>query len=278
MQDNRNTQPSLCGDGRGMLCIDTKRILDACRDRDCFEDVRVYLTSLGEEILAQATNIRTKSAKILWAYVGVNDVPFNDGFYQVTVRYYIELTFEACLAIGRTQCFSGLAIVEKDVVLFGGEGNITSYSSSPTSGYCDVGSTTTVSTNLPTAVVDTVEPVVLSTKVQDCGCCSCPNVCECVEIPDCVKCCCSGNYLNSDSGLHILVSLGLFSIIRIERPAQILIQGSDYCIPDKECLQATNNDNPCELFRSIAFPTSRFRGNTVPQTEIGARGGCGCSK
>ena len=278
MQENRSSQPSLCQDSRGMLCIDTKRILDACRDRDCFEDVRVYLTSGGQEVLAAANNIRTKSAKILWAYVGVNDVPFNCGFYQVTVRYYIELTFEACLAIGRSQGFTGLAIVEKDVVLFGGEGNITSYTSSPAASYCDVGGAGTVSTNLPVAVVDTVEPVVLSTKVQECGCCSCPCVCECIELPECVRCCCDSNYLNTQDGLHILVSLGLFSIIRIERPAQILIQGSDYCIPDKECLQATNNDSPCDLFRTIAFPTARFRGNNTPQNDMPQRSNCGCSK
>ena len=279
MQDNRNSQPCLSGDTRGMLCIDTKRILDACRDRDCFEDVRVYLTRCGEEILQQSTNIRTKSAKILWAYVGVSDIPFNTGFYQITVRYYIELTFEACVAIGRSQSFTGLAIVEKDVVLYGGEGNITSYSSSLTTGYCDFGNGSIVSNNLPTAVVETVEPVVLSTRVQECGCaCSC-NCCECIEIPECVRCCCNDSFVNSSDGLQILVSLGIFSVIRIERPAQILIQGTDYCVPDKECMQATNNDNPCDLFRTIAFPTSRFKGNMTPNIDVSPRGnGCGCQK
>ena len=97
MQDNKNAtfgagQLTGCN---GTVCIDTKRVLDCCRDRDCFEDTRVYLTPVGEEILASATNVRTRSAKLLWAYVGVSEVPFNCGFYQITVRYYIELEFEA---------------------------------------------------------------------------------------------------------------------------------------------------------------------------------------
>lgn len=278
MQDNRNSQPCISADTRGMICIDTKRILDACRDRDCFEDVRVFLTQYGEEVLAESTNIRTKDAKIIWAYVGVNDVPFNAGFYQVTVRYYIELTFEACVAIGRSQTFKGLAIVEKDVVLFGGEGNITSYSSSLTTNYCDFGNGSTVGNNLPVAVVETVEPVVLSTKVHERSCgCAC-SVCECIDIPDSVKCCCSEPFVNSNGNLEICISLGIFSVIRIERPAQILIQGTDYSVPDKECLQATNNENPCELFRSIAFPTSRFKTNMTPAFDTQPRTNCGCQK
>ena len=102
MQDNRNPTHDPCrnGNGNGTVCIDTKRVFDCCRDRDCFEDTRVYLTPVGEEILSNATNVRTRAAKLLWAYVGVNDVPFNCGFYQIVVRYYIELEFEACLGVG----------------------------------------------------------------------------------------------------------------------------------------------------------------------------------
>ena len=273
MQDNRNA-PSCASQDKGMICIDTVRILDSCRDRDCFEDQRVYLTAAGEEILACATNVRTKAARILWAYVGVNDVPFNTGFYHISVRYYIEVTFEACVAIGKSQCFSGLVILEKEVVLYGGEGNITSYSSVPGAGYCDIGNTCAVSTNLPVAVVDTVEPVVLGTKVQEC----CDCCCECLEIPEPVRCALDGNITNGNGGLRIYVSLGIFSIIRIERPAQLLVQASDYCVPDKECAAATNNDNPCDLFRSIAFPTSRFRGSFTCPPDVGPARGCGCGK
>ena len=158
MQDNRNTSLGCNQDQRGTVCIDTKRVLDCCRDRDCFEDTRVYLTNYGEQILATATNVKTKSAKTLWAYVGIDEVPFNNGFYQVNVRYYILLEFEACLGIGRSQTFKGITTLEKNVILYGGEGTVTSYSSSPANNYCNICDLDTVGNNAPTAIVDSVVP------------------------------------------------------------------------------------------------------------------------
>ena len=96
MQDNKNPTMGLGFDGRGTVCIDTKRVLDCCRDRDCYEDSRVYLTEFGEETVATATSVRTKSAKTLCVNVALEEVPFNCGFYRISIRYYIELELEAC--------------------------------------------------------------------------------------------------------------------------------------------------------------------------------------
>ena len=158
MQENRNTPLGCNQDLRGTVCIDTKRVLDCCRDRDCFEDTRVYLTTYGQEILAAASNVRTKCAKIICAYVGIDEVPFNNGFYQVNVRYYILLEFEACLGIVRSQTFKGITTLEKNVILYGGEGNVTSYSSGPDNGYCNMCNHNNVGNNNPTAIVDSVVP------------------------------------------------------------------------------------------------------------------------
>ena len=282
MQENKNS--SLCGgcgsDARGTVCIDTKRVLDCCRDRDCFEDARVYLTALGEEVLANSTNIRTRCAKLICAYVGVEEVPFNSGFYKVVVRYYIEVEFEACLGVGRSQTFKGLAVLEKDVILYGGEGRAVSFTSGPTNTFCGGCDVTTAATNDPVAVVETVEPVVLGTKVTDC---TCPCACTCADysdIPECIRELFGCDIITNNDGPKIYVSFGIFSVIRIERPAQLLIQATDYSVPDKECTSATNSDNPCDLFRNIAFPTSQFRGTNHTHTgDGGGRGGsCGCNK
>jgi hypothetical protein len=282
MQDNRNSTFGIgCGDGQGTVCIDTKRVLDCCRDRDCFEDVRVYLTAFGEDILSNSTNVRTRSAKLIWAYVGVDPIPFNNGFYQVTVRYYIKLEFESCLSIGKSQTFCGIAVLEKDVILYGGEGRVTSYSSSPNNNYCSISDLNTVGSNDPIAVVETVEPVVLGTKVMDCSC-SCNRSCcgcDCSEIPNAICGCIDGELIiNSDCSVNLYVSIGIFSVVRIEREAQLLIQATDYSVPDKECTTATNDDNPCTLFSTIAFPVNQFRTTMTPATDIHPRGGCGCSK
>ena len=275
MQDNRNTSLSSSSfDARGTVCIDTKRVLDCCKDRDCYEDARVYLTAYGEEVLSTASNVRSRTAKLLWAYVGVDKIPFNCGFYQVTVRYYIEIEFEACIGMGRSQNFTGIAILEKNVVLFGGEGSVTSFTSGPENNYC-CPSNVSVGNTDPVAIVETVEPLVLRTKVE----CNCTSCTECVEIPPAVCDLIDGELQVNGTGPRIYVSFGIFSVIRIVRPAQLLVQASDYSVPDKECTASQSDDNPCTLFRSIAFPTAQFRGNTCPETEPRERtGGCGCNK
>ena len=288
MQDNRNANFTQAGQtncngqtlANGTVCIDTMRVLDSCRDRDCYEDTRVYLTPCGEEIIATSGNVRTRSARLLWAYIGVDEVPFNCGFYQVKIRYYIEVEFEACLGVGRSQTFRGLAALDKDVVLYGGEGRAISYTSTLGAGFCDLCDTANVGTNDPVAVVETVEPIVLGTRVSDCNCpCPCGGT-EYPDLPEGIRNCLGEELVLNSTGPRLLVSFGIFSVIRIERPAQLLIHATDYSVPDKECNSATNNENPCALFRTIAFPTTQFRGtNTPTDTHIGNKtGGCGCNR
>ena len=280
MQENRNASTvanqGLCN---GTVCIDTRRVLDSCRDRDCFEDTRVYLTCRGEEILASSTNLRTRDAKLLFANVIVDEVPFNCGFFRVIIRYYVEVEFEACVGVGRSQTFKGLAALEKEVVLYGGEGRALSFTSGPRNNYCDVYNCKNATTNDPVAVVETVEPIVLGTKVTDCNCpCPCGGG-EYNDLPEGIRDCLGEELVLNTTGQRILVSFGIFSVIRIVRPAQLLVQATDYSVPDKECTDATNNDNPCSLFRTIAFPANQFRGTAMQiPTPTPQRGGCGCGR
>ena len=178
--------------------------------------------------------------------MGVDEVPFNRGFYKVTVRYYIEIEFEACLGIGRSQNFTGLAIAEKEVILFGGEGRVLTFESNSGGSYCGGCEGIPASTNDPKAIIEVVEPVILNTRIAECGCSSCS--CDCCEIPDRVREC-MGELVSCAEGQRLLVSLGIFSVIRLVRPVQILVQATDYTVPDKECVSSEGNDNPCALFR-----------------------------
>ena len=63
MAENRfPCSPRASGD---TVCIETNRILDSCRDRDCYEKVRVYLSDYGNELLERTGAIRAKSAKLM---------------------------------------------------------------------------------------------------------------------------------------------------------------------------------------------------------------------
>jgi hypothetical protein len=115
----------------------------------------------------------------------------------------------------------------------------------------------------------------------------CNYPCSCgggdyIDIPEGIRTTLGDELVTNGNGPRLLVSFGIFSVIRMVRPAQLLINATDYSVPDKECTGATNNDNPCSLFRTIAFPTNQFRGSaciTADTTATGkTNGGCGCHK
>jgi len=64
-------------------------------------------------------------------------------------------------------------------------------------------------------------------------------------------------FVTGNEAKRVFVSLGIFSIIKIERHVQLLIPSYDFCIPQKECVGATD-DNPCDLFERIDFPVDEF--------------------
>lgn len=139
------------------VCVEVNRILDSCRDKDCFEDVKVLLTDFGNDIIEHTTNVRAKNACITWTYIGIDPIKFNRGFYSVTIKFYIKITFEACLCGGKSQEFEGIAILEKRVILYGGESNVSIFKSNgDSSDYCAIPEPCCATKNVPTAIVDSV--------------------------------------------------------------------------------------------------------------------------
>ena len=272
--------------GRDTVCIEANRILDSCRDRDCFENVRVLLTDCGNAIIDHTTNIRVKSACITWTQIDINPIPFNRGFYTIDIKFYIKLCLEACVTPGRSQEFEGITVLEKKVVLFGGESNVSVFKSSPDNDFCSMPQFCCGAPNTPVAIVEVVDPIVLSAKVletpNECCCCCC-----CCDVPEHICGGIDGALTEpAPNGRYLAVSIGIFSIIRIVRPAQYLINATEYAVPDKECI-AAEESNPCQLFRHMAFPTAEFNPPAFPTPHSGGccppdhtppdkRGGCGC--
>ena len=279
MPDNRNCSNSCQKEN---ICIDTYRVLDSCRDKDCYENVKVYLTDFGDEIIERTSVIRAKCAKIVCAHIDINDVPFNRGFYQLNIKMYVKITFEACVCPGNIQEFEGLAVVEKKVILFGSEGNVNVFKSEYSdSGFCKSACSSNNSVSQPIAVLETVDPVILSVKVAEVRECNCMCVCCIDDIPDAVLSSVNGNLCEKDDKV-LLVSLGFFSIVKIERPAQIVVSATEYNIPDKECVTASEDD-PCTLFRAMSFPVNEFSppvintcGCSVPPPKPPKDHRCGC--
>lgn len=260
MSDKRYNEGSsfarCCND---VCCIEADRILDSCRDRDCYENLRVNLSNFGNDVIGRTGNVRAKDAYIAWTYINVDKVRFNRGFYTVNIRYYIKLIFEACVGNNKPHEFEGIVAVDKKVVLFGGEKNVNVFrSESIDNSFCDAPEIRGACGELPRVVVEATDPIVLDVKVFDKSslpaCC-----CPCCDVPEAVlkHLECPITDADDDCNRYLTVSIGIFSVIRLLRSAQLLINATEYCVPDKECITPCE-ENPCAVFNKIAFPSAEF--------------------
>ncbi len=279
MGENRFSCSGTANGGRESFGIEASRILDACRDRDCFEDVRVFLTAVGEDLIARTNNVRVKRAKLCGANIVTDPIQFNRGFYSVNVKFYVTLTFEVCVPMGQSQEFEGVAVLEKRVILYGGESNVSVFRSSESGSYCSMPDPVCCAKNDPEAVVEVVEPIVLGAHIVEhasqCRCC-----CACRDIPITVADGLNGTLADGNGdGRTLAVSLGVFSVVRLVRPGQLLVQGTEFCLPDKECCEPDEED-PCGTFRKMPFPTAEFCPVTTPGATAAGNGRpsrCGCN-
>ena len=58
-------------DLRSALSIHTRKITDSCRDKDCIEDLRVYLTKSSQAILDGCGGAKVRCADLLYTYIDV---------------------------------------------------------------------------------------------------------------------------------------------------------------------------------------------------------------
>lgn len=235
------------------VCIHTKKVYDSCKDKDCVENLRVYLTRRSQCIIDKAINVKARTAELLWVYIDVEAVPFNRGFYTVDVKFFYRIVCDAFCGVGRPQEVEGFATYDKRVILFGSEGTARIFSSKMALEAADRQLAAT--SNMPTAVCEVVDPIILDVKLMDT--CSCVKHCDSVsEIPDSICRFFDDDIAFDDGEKRLYVTLGQFSIIKIERDSQLLIPVYDFCMPEKECLG--NEADPCELFNKIKFPVDEF--------------------
>lgn len=266
---------------RESVTLDVNRVLDSCRDKDCFEDVKVFLGDGGQEIIEKTGSIRVKNTEIIWTGLAVEPVKFNRGFYSVDVRFYVKLTFEACICVGKSTEFEGLAVCDKRIILYGGEGSVSVFRSGDNNSFCLAHPfTEKKGKTLPFAVCEVADPIALGLRTvrheDKCGICCC----YVDELPECVTSC-FGCRLSDPCGpdnCELLVTLGFFSVVRLERPGQYLVSATESCVPEKEC--CFGEIDPCAVFRHMDFPVSEFCTGYVPSKSQGGcqkgKKDCGC--
>lgn len=280
------TPGPVCGGGTGIseaVCIHTDKVYDSCRDKECIEDVRVYLTNTDQELVDRALSVKCGGAKILWVYTDVEPVPFNNGYFTVDIRFFFKVTLDVYCSITNPTRVEGLAIYDKKVVLFGSEGKSKVFQS--VYKYDAMDRQLAGKSNMPKAVVEAVDPICLSARIVD----PCPqrpshDGCDLTTLPEFICSCFNDVFADPDADRRVYVTLGLFSITKLERNVQLLIPVYDFCIPENDCVSATQ-DNPCELFDRIEFPVDEFYppqkhqfnfGNNLGNLSDSNSNGCGC--
>lgn len=232
------------------LSIHTRKITDSCRDKDCIEDLRVYLTKESQTILDTAASAKVRCAELLHTTIDVSPVAFNQNHFCIDLTFYYRIIADAMAGSCRPTPLYGLAVFSKRAVLCGEHSDAHIFTSDD--------NTYTPCTNndsLPTAVVEVLDPMVLSSKVVSvCAQEVCP-----LQIPSNIQESFGEELVLGGDKQRLFVTLGQFSIIRLERDAQIVVPVVDYSMPTKECCDNPGcAEDPCQIFSKIPFPTTQF--------------------
>ena len=239
---------------RQSVCIHTNQIIDSCLDKDCIDELRVYLTKESQAALDRSTGAKTRCAELLYANVDVEPLNYKQCYYAVDITFYYRIIGDAILGGTRPTTITGLAVFSKRVVLYGSSGGAKIFRSSDTIPSSDE----LLYCKKPLAVLEVLDPMILAAKVIE--------VCECrrcettlTDIPQTI-CGAFGEELTlSGEAKRLYVTIGQFSTVRLERDTQLTIPVYEYCMPTRDCCdEECCEEDPCELFSRIDFPVKAF--------------------
>ena len=97
-------------DLRSALSIHTQKITDSCRDKDCIEDLRVYLTRESQSILDAAGAAKVRSAELIHTAIDVSPVAFHPNHYAIDLTFYYKILADAAVSPCRPAAICGLAL------------------------------------------------------------------------------------------------------------------------------------------------------------------------
>ena len=255
-QDTLRCDPN---DLQQAMSIHTRKITDSCRDKDCIEDLRVCLTKGSQALLDASTTAKVRCAELLYTYIDVEPVAFDRNHYCIDVTFYYRILADATIGNARPAALYGVAMFTKRAVLCGEDSRAHIYRSDTR--LCGADGPTRFFANRPTAVVEVLDPMVLSSKVRE--------ICDCkgreesaLQLPAAICSMFDDELVLAGERKRLYVTLGQFSIIRLERDAQLIVPVLDYAIPTKECCDAPGcTEDPCEMFSRIPFPATQFAPN-----------------
>lgn len=242
---------------KNAIAADVNRIYDSCADRDCLEDLEVVFPERAAELIDTACSVKAKSSEILTAYVNVDEVSYNRGCYAVECEYYFLVNCDIYQPNSAApDSVQGVCTFTKRSMLYGSAGSVNTFSSLDTSLLPDT-------KTQPVAKVQAMTPMVLGTEVLN------DSARTCVQIPEAVNEALGGDLVQNEGEKTVYVTLGLFSIMQLNRDVQVTLPAYEFAIPEKEC--NVGSERPCDVFRTFDFPLDEF----FPQGG-GKCNPCGC--
>ena len=207
--------------------IASAEVMDSCCERECLEDLRVLFGEKDQIIIENSVLVKNPVAVLEAVNFEVEPIPLQPGCFTVDMSMRFYVSCDAFLSRDdRPHRLTGTTYVQKRAILFGGEGGTRVFSSNGVS-----------STALPKASIQVAEPVVLD--------------CRLAETP---------------TGKAVLITMGIFSVTSLERPAQLAVPVLERVVSERVCINNTER-TACEAFESIPFPTEQF----CPERRRGAR-------
>ncbi len=241
-------------EARSPVCIHTQQVTDACLDKDCIEDLRVYLTTASQTGVNTATAVKVRCAELLYADVDTQPLAYKSGWYAVDITFYYRISGDAVTGSLRPTSILGLAVFTKRVVLYGGKSKAKVFSSND----CPVCAESLTGCDTPVAVLEALDPMILASKLKEiCQCKHCET--EIAEIPAAIVESFGEELVLTGETKRLYVTIGQFSTVRLERGTQLSVAVCEYCTPSRTCCdEECCEEDPCELFSRIDFPMQAF--------------------
>ncbi len=236
------------------VCIHTQQVTDACLDKDCIEDLRVFLTVGSQAAVSTAASVKLRCADLLYADVDTQALAYKAGWYAVDLTFYYRISGDAVTGSVRPTAICGLAVFTKRVVLYGGKSRAKLFSSSDGLLTAD----SLLGRDTPVAVLEALDPMILASQLKEVCQCKCCET-ELAEIPQVIADSFGEELATGAEARRLYVTIGQFSTVRLQRSTQLSVTACEYCAPKRVCCdEECCEEDPCELFSRIDFPMQAF--------------------
>ena len=276
------------GDEKGEACIIAQKIFDQCRVQKCLTGnilgpARVADCQVGhcDDMLcdsdiivppANAASVNLRDTELSRIDI-LRKTPngLQEGCWDIELRYVFSYTLEFRRADGCSiGCTNGTSSYHLKVTLYGStESDVTTST--------DLYDCCSNSHGGPFVIAEG-KAVGLTAELcyphwnDGCGCdCNCDCSCDCNcnhgcnQKPDC-------NGYPNHTPIAVYVTLGLFTIIKMFRTINMLVESHGRCVP-AECTKPASSGDPCRNFDRMAFPLDLFSPSSEPRSCCTAANG-----